>query len=202
MALFLVWFFIVLHPCLIAMFVVFCCFFQPSERGAMNEVYEKYRSLKRGVRDQAAKSIQRLIRGFITRRRVRGQRVRLQVSLPVKSTTSSFGTTGGTEIISSSLPGKRKGIESTGSSVRPLSGSADSNASGGGLREDRQSMGSKVPADIFAKYKDLWGQKHELKRRLKKFDDDFAQQHKRQPTKAEKEVCTRKAIHTRSLCYG
>ncbi len=48
--------------------------------------------------------------------------------------------------------------------------------------------GKHIPVDIIAQFRELWSQKHELKRKLKKFDDEFAAEYQRQPTKAEKEV--------------
>lgn len=41
---------------------------------------------------------------------------------------------------------------------------------------------------LYAKYKDLLLQKRTLKRRLKRFDEEFAAKHNRQPKKTDKEV--------------
>ena len=43
-------------------------------------------------------------------------------------------------------------------------------------------------ATLYARYKELLGEKREMKRVLKKFDEDFALKHSRPPQKAEKEV--------------
>jgi hypothetical protein len=42
--------------------------------------------------------------------------------------------------------------------------------------------------EMYARYKELLYEKRELKKVLKKFDEEFAQKHGRQPVKAEKEV--------------
>jgi len=47
---------------------------------------------------------------------------------------------------------------------------------------------SSIPIDIYAKYKYLLGQKRELKRKLKKFDEEFLQAKGRPPNKADKEI--------------
>jgi hypothetical protein len=41
---------------------------------------------------------------------------------------------------------------------------------------------------LYAKYKDLLLQKRTLKRRLKRFDEEFAVKHNRQPKKTDKEI--------------
>ncbi len=41
-----------------------------SEGGPMQSVYAKYRELKQSIRDVAASDIQRLVRGFFSRKRV------------------------------------------------------------------------------------------------------------------------------------
>lgn len=41
---------------------------------------------------------------------------------------------------------------------------------------------------LYTKYKDLLLQKRTLKRRLKRFDEEFAAKHNRQPKKTDKEV--------------
>jgi hypothetical protein len=43
--------------------------------------------------------------------------------------------------------------------------------------------------EVLNKYRELLIQKKEVKRRLKKFDEDFALRHNRQPKKSDKEVC-------------
>ena len=45
-----------------------------------------------------------------------------------------------------------------------------------------------IPSDVQVKYKVLMNEKKQLKRTLKKFDEDFASQHGRPPKKADKEV--------------
>ena len=42
--------------------------------------------------------------------------------------------------------------------------------------------------DLYARYKDLLNSKRDLKRRLKRFDEDFFEQWGRQPKKVDKEV--------------
>lgn len=45
-----------------------------------------------------------------------------------------------------------------------------------------------MPADRLAKYKELLNEKRELKRVLKKFDENFIATNHRNPSKADKEV--------------
>lgn len=42
--------------------------------------------------------------------------------------------------------------------------------------------------ELLVKYRELAEQKRDLKKRLKKFDEDFATQHGRAPKKSDKEV--------------
>jgi hypothetical protein len=176
-----------------------------SERGSMAEVYEKYRSLKRNVRDNAAKSIQRLVRGFLTRRSLhiqsgRGKKLvnRLFIT-PLSGDSGQLASSpaGLSIIMNNGLAGSSSSGGQSAAHKRKMNESVNSGGAGASTGAGRP-FGSndsgeedsvhKMPADVFAKFRDLWGQKHELKRRLKKFDDDFNAQHNRQPSKAEKEV--------------
>lgn len=166
----------------------------------MAEVYEKYRSLKRNVRDNAAKSIQRLIRGFLARRLLQhmkfgSKRTGKLFLAPLSDSSQTLASSpAGVSLLSInslSITASSSSTGNTGQSAhkRKISESP----SPGRLNEadaDDSSVhaSTKMVADVFAKFRDLWGQKHELKRRLKKFDDDFSAQHNRQPSKAEKEV--------------
>lgn len=47
---------------------------------------------------------------------------------------------------------------------------------------------SKIPVDIYSKYRELLGEKRDLKRKLKRFDEDFESQHGRVPNRSDKEV--------------
>ena len=53
---------------------------------------------------------------------------------------------------------------------------------------NQTSSQSSIPVDVYAKYKYLLGQKRELKRKLKKFDEDFLHAKGRPPNKADKEI--------------
>jgi len=48
-------------------------------------------------------------------------------------------------------------------------------------------MGS-ASAQLFKKYREQRDQKRDLKKKLKKFDEDFLRQHGRNPKKSDKEV--------------
>lgn len=48
--------------------------------------------------------------------------------------------------------------------------------------------GSNIPTALYASYRTLLDQKRDLKRRLKKFDEDFLERYGRNPKKSDKEV--------------
>jgi hypothetical protein len=50
------------------------------------------------------------------------------------------------------------------------------------------SVSSAAADSLYGKYRELLTSKRDLKRRLKKFDEDFVEQHGRQPKKIDKEV--------------
>jgi hypothetical protein len=52
-----------------------------------------------------------------------------------------------------------------------------------------QPINSSIPSDIYIKYRDILNNKKEMKRKLKKFDEDFLEKFGRNPRKADKEVC-------------
>lgn len=45
-----------------------------------------------------------------------------------------------------------------------------------------------IPLDIYTRFMEMSAEKRELKRTLKKFDDDFLLRNNRNPSKADKEV--------------
>lgn len=55
-------------------------------------------------------------------------------------------------------------------------------------RSSNHFEGNANHSELIAKYRDYAEQKRDLKKRLKKFDEDFASQHGRAPRKSDKEV--------------
>lgn len=148
-----------------------------SERGNMQSIYTKYRELKKEIRDLAAVDIQRLIRGFIIRQKfVEVSTLNKRQSLPYvnRKLNMNYLSTAQTSKFSSSK------------SLNGLEGLWPSNQSGNNLSSSSSLNG--LPSDVFSKYRELLNSKRDLKRRLKKFDEDFFEKYKRQPKKADKEV--------------
>ena len=70
----------------------------------------------------------------------------------------------------------------------------------GGREGDKAAADRGGGPDIYGHYRSLLGQKLDLKKRLKRFDDDFARQHGRQPRKADKEVHGLVCMGVRKFC--
>lgn len=186
------------------------------DKGHMLPVYSKYRDMKREIRSSAAVDIQRIVRAFLCRSKLRKTKRMIPVS-PSRFIRSP--------IRPSSSPGRTSNlIHELGSPPRPDStalsrGNFDqnpvesnlwkSNVKGSSKRfvlyfmiyinvflnlddsGDFMDSGGSDDADgqfLYAKYKDLLLQKRTLKRRLKRFDEEFAAKYNRQPKKTDKEV--------------
>jgi hypothetical protein len=128
----------------------------------MHGIYSKYRELKREIRDNAASDVQRLYRGF---------RVRSQIRKHQKGLSLSRSDV----ILDGRLPQQQQ---------QSKAGSAVSNTNSKGLTADAFGHAQ----SLFKRYRELRETKRELKKRLKKFDEEFFSQHGRDPKKTDKEV--------------
>lgn len=139
----------------------------------MESVYTRYRKLKKEIRDLSATDLQRAIRGYLSRKH--HGRVG-----PVR-----WGNSSGPLDKSATAPGKSgsshsatKRADYSQNFFTPPSGSAGAGAAGGALD----------PNGLYAAYREVLDKKRELKRRLKKFDEDFFENWGRNPKKSDKEV--------------
>ncbi len=138
---------------------------QTYERGAMQAVYTRYRDLKKDIRNLAAVDLQRCVRGFLVRSKSDG----------------AIATSTGSR--------KRKdGASSAKQQPTSFHQQAQLPASTGGAALSAAAQHAAAGDDLYAKYKELLNSKRELKRRLKRFDEDFFEQWGRQPKKVDKEV--------------
>ena len=140
-----------------------------SERGAMQSVYTQYKTLKLNIRDHAATDIQRVARGCLLRSAAAPKRENSRLSkLSLKMAACAQSTL--------DRPCSDDG-EVVPMDVAPQDTPPQS----------AQSTGS-LPPDVYCKYKDLLSQKRELKKKLKRFDNDFEKQAGHAPKKSDKEV--------------
>ena len=141
-----------------------------SDRGPMQAIYTKYREIKKAIRDHAATDIQRYIRGYLTRltkkrnRKESGKNNDLSIASIVNITN-----------ISRPLYVPMSLSESKLSDINPHPAIQVDNF-------------SSIPTEIYSRYRELLGEKRELKRKLKRFDEDFEAQHGRTPNRSDKEV--------------
>jgi len=157
------------------------------ERGSMEGVYTRYRKLKKEIRDLSATDLQRTVRGFLARKR--------------------FGRIGALRrSLSASASGADKSKASTTKKAdfapnfftppgAPAAGSSPQ-ASSDGLFP-----GSNIPSSLYAAYRDLLDKKRDLKRRLKKFDEDFYENWGRNPKKSDKEVIRPMYQNYHEVCW-
>eukprot|EP01035_Chromulina_nebulosa_P024355 gene24355-31695_t len=141
-----------------------------ADRGDMQDTYSRYRDLKRDIRDMAATDIQRAYRGFICRKRVLN---RFSNPVPIKPLLG-----GGSSNRSSA---HNLGHSNMGS-ANISSSSATAAVAAAGLASR-----SGIPVDLHNRYRDLLFNKRDLKKRLKKFDEDFLEKWGRNPKKSDKE---------------
>lgn len=218
----------------------------------MEEVYIRYRKLKKDIRDLAATDIQKLYRGFKSRYitgRYRCSYKTITVvdttSLSSSASSSSLSSLGknnrnpnsnnngnnngngnngrgmysnGIGIGDSNSSYKANNISSNNNSTllrkfEVSSGSVDSNVDGDSYDSDSSNKSSnysvssvatttaapntiatnntantKIPNSLYLSYKKLLTQKRDLKRKLKKFDEDFFERYHRVPKKNDKEI--------------
>lgn len=124
----------------------------------MQTVYTRYRDLKRNIRSLAAIDVQRLVRGHLSR---------VRAGLVARRDASS-SKANRMLVAQSPVLGQSNSQKSLGSGGPSSSGSAT--------------------ADLYGRYRELLGSKRDLKRRLKRFDEEFLETQGRQPKKADKEV--------------
>eukprot|EP00602_Paraphysomonas_sp_CaronLab_P005252 CAMPEP_0185037660 /NCGR_PEP_ID=MMETSP1103-20130426/32388_1 /TAXON_ID=36769 /ORGANISM="Paraphysomonas bandaiensis, Strain Caron Lab Isolate" /LENGTH=723 /DNA_ID=CAMNT_0027575741 /DNA_START=151 /DNA_END=2322 /DNA_ORIENTATION=- len=175
------------------------------EKGHMHGTYSRYKELKRLIRDQAGKDIQRVFRGFRARERCKKLLNPSDISKQDLSENNS-------DDCGEPMDTEHKRPVSAGgqphSNVKPVGmmmncdqKSANSwfiSESDNVMDSDSHSAGSKHKtggADIGVsisqaqqRYRECMEMKRQLKRNLKKFDDDFFARKGRVPRKADKEV--------------
>jgi hypothetical protein len=152
----------------------------------MTNVYSRYRDLKREIRSSAAVDIQRIIRGFLCRAALKRRRLNRN-----SSQTHMRDPSASIESVASAAIGAAMGSATPSADAtawRVLRGNT-----GAGSAEDKSNSAS-LPAlsadddEMCKKYKDLMLQKKTLKRKLKRFDEEFYSKNGRLPKKADKEA--------------
>eukprot|EP01034_Spumella_vulgaris_P025121 gene25121-31538_t len=141
------------------------------ERGAMQAVYTKYRDLKKDIRNLAAVDLQRIHRGYMVRSRSLGStrsNKSDRMQLAGSGGSGSFFEDDASRLVS------RMSV-SPSPQLQPLTAKTPTKT-------------SSAADSLYGKYRELLTSKRDLKRRLKKFDEDFVEQHGRQPKKIDKEV--------------
>ena len=146
---------------------------QSFERGSMESVYTRYRKLKKEIRDISATDLQRALRGYMSRKRY-GRIGPLR-----------WGVSSGTA--DKSLLGAAAGKSTAGSTTKRTDFSANFFVPPQSTGADSV-IGSQIPATLYASYREILEKKRDLKRRLKKFDEDFFENWGRNPKKSDKEV--------------
>lgn len=142
----------------------------------METVYTRYRKLKKEIRDLSATDVQRAMRGYLARKRHgRVGTFRSALDKAAGGTASS----GKTSVV-------KRADYANNFFVAP-SGAAGAVGSAGAAGEGLF-PGSNIPSSLYATYRDLLEKKRDLKRRLKKFDEDFFENWGRNPKKSDKEV--------------
>ena len=125
----------------------------------MQAVYARYRDLKKDIRNLAAVDMQRCVRGYIVR-------------------SKSLN-----DLASKALTAKKSDGRASHDSSATLF-----QPSGRGGPLVTSSAHAAAGDDLYGRYKELLSSKRDLKKRLKRFDEEFVEQWGRQPKKADKEV--------------
>jgi len=149
----------------------------------MQETYNRYRDLKRDIRDLAATDIQRAFRGFVCRKKLLGHIVQL---------TNSTSAISLQYLLSNSRSNSSLNNNNKSSYNNSSNGSIGSSILGGGLigstsMYSRADVVSVLPMEVHNRYRDLLFSKRDLKRKLKKFDEEFLEKWGRNPKKIDKE---------------
>ena len=147
-----------------------------ADRGPMQAVYTKYRDIKKAIRDHAATDIQRYIRGHLTRLRKKRNVNQKETTVNIFNSETIKRNDHNVETLNVSRPS---------SAPMFLSESKSEHRS---ENTGKQESFSAIPTEIYSKYRELLGEKRELKRKLKRFDEDFESQYGRVPSRSDKEV--------------
>jgi hypothetical protein len=158
----------------------------------MQGVYVSYREMKRVIRDISAIDIQRFVRSFVARTKVKKSHAYLNANLNHHHSssnnnspaTSLYANNHDSMVSSDDLNGKLRYSSSSSSSNNKTKTAANYN-------------------DLLNRYRELQSQKKDIKRQLKRFDEEFAITHGRQPKKADKEVMRPmyQSYHDVSYCF-
>jgi hypothetical protein len=148
---------------------------QSFERGAMETVYTRYRKLKKEIREQSATDLQRALRGYLSRK----QHGRVG---PVRWSQSEKSTLAPAPAPAKTSSTTKRADFSQNFFVPPSGAAAGGNGTEGAF------PGSTIPSGLYSTYRELLEKKRDLKRSLKKFDEDFFEHWGRNPKKSDKEV--------------
>lgn len=159
----------------------------------MQSVYAKYRSLKVEIRELAALDLQRCGRGMLGR--IRAKKAKNNTSLGSNGSSSARKSSANSVSNDTKITSRAK-TAPTSTNSRNNSGLSLTSPPKGGRNSPPMSYSksSPIPVDIYTKYRDLLNQKRDLKKKLKKFDEDFLAKWSRQPKKTDKEVCKRNKL--------
>lgn len=164
------------------------------ERGSMESVYTRYRKLKKEIRDLAATDIERCGRGFLARVRlgIVTKEMLERVKIMKRSSSSGSGkqSSGDQKTTTTAAAASSTAPTTATASTVPAAGAgaaAASSGSGESLSADSIAAGTSA-TDQYAQYRALLVQKRDLKRELKRFDEEFLEKWGRAPKKSDKEV--------------
>jgi hypothetical protein len=162
----------------------------------MEAIYTRYRKLKKEIRDLAATDLQRTLRGFMSRK-IHGGLLR-SATAPAVMLHAAGASATGSGAGNAVSPEKAVRDKATSSVKRadfasnffvpPNSAAGNAAAVAGGNSAEALFPGSSIPVGLYGAYRDLLEKKRDLKRRLKKFDEDFFENWGRNPKKSDKEV--------------
>eukprot|EP00600_Ochromonadales_sp_CCMP1393_P007004 CAMPEP_0174958510 /NCGR_PEP_ID=MMETSP0004_2-20121128/2664_1 /TAXON_ID=420556 /ORGANISM="Ochromonas sp., Strain CCMP1393" /LENGTH=952 /DNA_ID=CAMNT_0016206731 /DNA_START=63 /DNA_END=2920 /DNA_ORIENTATION=+ len=159
------------------------------ERGSMETVYTNYRKLKKQIRDAAATDLQRVYRGFAVRKRLRKQWSMAGKAHRLSAVAAAATVSDGNVTPSSSMEVVDSSHTSFFSAPAATAGtSGGSTGTGTNSSGTAPVNGSTIPTTLYASYRELLEKKRDLKRKLKKFDEDFIENWGRPPKKSDKEV--------------
>jgi len=131
----------------------------------MQSIYQSYRDMKRTIRDISAIDIQRFTRSFLVRVKLKRQRsVNVEIEVNTNANADPI------------------------SSEDRLNHSKAKQLTSDLLSDNENAIGPVNSLEILNRYKELQLLKRDIKRQLKRFDDEFASKHGRSPKKSDKEV--------------
>ena len=156
----------------------------------MQATYARYRDLKREIRHSAAIDIQRIIRGFVCRAALK----RRKMSRKSSQTFFHPATVGSDSMTAPSLASSGS---STGNSRKGWSG-AEHTTLNNAVEQDSVS----AEQELCNRYKDFLLQKKTLKRKLKRFDEEYFSKNGRLPKKADKEIMRPHYQKYHEVCFS